>query len=120
MIYETQLAVEQYFQKSWVGEIHFSNSEKHPNADEWIYLDVVPIFVEAAVSRCRKMTSMIYVTVYAPNKVASAQLADKVERFLYGVKLADTVVGTWRPVNQGEVYNGLHFRKISFSISNYK
>ena len=118
-MYTTQLAVEEYFKNNWDGVIHYSNTEKHPSTDEWIYLEVEPVFTESGISGCAQVLSLVYVTCHSKNKVTSAQLADKVARFLHGVKLAETTVGTWRPVAQGEVFKGLHFRKISFPISNY-
>ncbi len=118
-MYTTQLEVEEYFQDNWDGTIHYSNTEKLANSNEWIYLDIEPIHTDPGISGCTRTDNLIFVTSYASNKVTSAQLADKVVRFLSGVKLAGTTVGTWRPITQGEVYNGLHFRKIAFTLSNY-
>jgi len=117
-MYDTELAVEQYFQANWEGDIHYTNTEKRAS-ELWIFLEIEPIHTESAISGCTRTDNLIYVTAYARNKVASARLADKVVRFLSGVKLAGTTVGTWRPITQGEVYNGLHFRKIAFTLSNY-
>jgi len=117
-IYDTQLSVESYFSEAWEGVIHYSNTERAADTDEWIYLEVEPIHTDSSISGCVFTDSLIFVTSYASNKVTSAQLTDKVVRFLSGVKLAGTTVGTWRPITQGEVYNGLHFRKIAFTLSN--
>ncbi len=117
-IYSTEYEVEAYFQNNWVGAIHYTNTEKRAS-ESWIYLEIEPVHTESALSGCTRTDSLIFVTAYGRNKVASAQLADKVVRFLSGVKLAGTTVGTWRPITQGEVYNGLHFRKIAFMLSNY-
>ncbi len=117
MIYDVQLAVEDYFKTNWDGDIHYSNTEKKPNTHEWIYLDVESIYTQGGISGCAEELSLIYITAYALNKVDSAKLADRLVSFLHGVKLVGTTVGTWRPVTQGEVFDGLHFRKISFPIS---
>jgi len=118
-MYDTQLAVETHFQDNWEGDIHYTNTEKLVNSEAWIFLDVEPLYTESGISGCIRTDSLIYITAYASNKVTSAQLADKVVRFLSGVKLAGTAVGTWRPIAQGEVYSGLHFRKIAFALSNF-
>ena len=117
MMYNTQLAVEALFKTSWSGETHFSDTEKHPNADEWIYLDVEPIATDSGISGCVQEISTIYITVYAGNKVKSAQLADSVVAFLKGRLVLGSAVSRWTPITQGEVYRGLHFRKIAFDLA---
>ncbi len=117
MIYEIELAVESYFLLNWDGEIQYSNTQKHPNTDEWIFLEVVPVFVDSHVGGCVTESHIIYVTVFNVNKVESAKLADKVIQFLRGVKILGNTVGAWRPVAQGEIYDGLHSRKLSFPVS---
>jgi len=117
MIYEIELGVETYFQANWVGEIQYSNTQKHPNTDTWIFLEVVPVFVDSHVGGCVTESHVIYVTVYDSNKVKSAKLADRVIQFLRGVKIEGNTVGAWRPVAQGEIYDGLHSRKLSFPVS---
>ncbi len=116
MIQSVLKEIEDFVRDRWTGEVHYSNSEKHPNADEWIYLDVVPVYVEGSISACTKTSYLIFVTVYARNKVQSAKLTDKVIKMMQFAKLADSVVGSWRPLTQGEAYNKVHFRKISFPL----
>ena len=118
MIAELLLAVESYFKDNWNGDIHFSNTEKHPTSNTWIYLEVAPLYGEVGIGGCTEVLQVVHVTVYDSNKVKSAYLADRLIRFFYGVKLKgnDWLVQKWLPVGQGEVYNGLHFRKLSFEI----
>ncbi len=117
MIADIQEAVEAYFQANWVGPIHYDNTQKRPNSASWISLEVVPIFAEAHIGGNVTVSHIIYVTVYDANKVASARLADKVVGFLKGVKMLGNTVGPWRPVAQGEIFSGMHSRRISFPIS---
>lgn len=116
MIAPVLFDVESYFQDNWLGEIHYSNSQKHPSSDEWIYLDVEPVYVAGSMQKCVEESYDIYVTIYAPNKVRSAHLADEVSSFIQGVKIQDGIIGSWRPITQGEVYDGVHFRKIYFPL----
>lgn len=116
MIQSVLKEVEDLIAKYWLGEVHYSNTEKHPNAEEWIYIDVEPIFNESSMSGCDKTTYIIFITAYARNKVQSAGLVDKVIKLVQYAKLGSSVVGSWRPLNSGEVYAGVHFRRISFPL----
>jgi len=117
MIADIQEAVEAYFQDNWVGSIHYSNTQKRLNATSWIALEVVPIFATPHIGGNVTVSHIVYVTVYHDNKVSSAKLADRVIAFLKGTKILGNTVGPWRPVAQGEIYDGMYSRRISFPIS---
>jgi len=116
-IYSTQLAVEAHFDANWTGDIFYANTEKRPKSNEWIAVEVAPVFTESGISGCAEVLYVIHITAYGKTRVKSAHLADKVIPFLSGMKLAGSVVGVWRPVAQGPVFNGLHFRKMSFPLT---
>ena len=115
-VYETELFIEKHFKDNWDGPIHYSNTEKMPTADSWIYLEIAPIYNSTGIGGGTYTLTTIHVTCYARNKVQAAMLLDEVVEFLNHLKVGDDVVTGWRPVGQGEIYNGLYFRKISFGL----
>ena len=119
MIFNTQFEIETYFQNNWVGEIQYTNTDSHPSATSWIYVDVEPIATTSANMRNGDVMeeSSIYVTCYAEDKVAAAKLADQVIDFLQSRRLGDLSIGVYRPINRGEVFVGSYFYKIGFPVT---
>jgi len=115
--FEVEKAVEDYFTDNWDGEIRYANTKKRPDSAEWIVVEVAPVFTDPGISGCIEVLHIIHITCNSRTKVSSAILADRATKFLCGAKLAGSTVGAWRPVAQGTVFNGLHFRKMSFPLS---
>ena len=117
MIAPVQRSIEEYFLRNWQGIIHYSETDFHPNADEWIYLEVAPIYVEyLSFEGCVQETQVVYITCFAQNKVKSAQLADRVIAFMKSAEFDGVKTKGWRPISQGSLNQDVHFRKVSFPL----
>jgi len=118
-LYETQLAVERFFETNWDGDIHFSDTEKRPKSTSWIYLDVVPVLSESSLSECYSVVYSIQITAYGRYKGDTSKTVDRLIRVFDKAKLGKDVVSGWSPIGQGPIYDELHYRKVAFGLTSW-
>ncbi len=117
MIAEVIQTIQNEFSANWDGVVQFEGTQKTITAEEWIHIDVAPIYVESlSYGGCVNEKYRLYVIAYHRNPVQAAALADKVIAFIQHRQIGNLVVRSWRPFTQGSMESGKAFIKFSLPL----